>query len=233
MELTFLGTGAGATLGSSRFRSSILVASGAVGVLLDMGAGANLRLEDMGLTKSFQALFVTHTHLDHFNGLPDHLVLRKITAMPKLFVASPPGLGPVLSAMKAAGNDIEVELLEADLPRSSLGDVEVWSVPGCHSIYSVAYVVDDGKKRLLYSGDTREPCEPILRELKGVDLVVHESSCLEDCSRWGHTSVQEALNFFSGKRLVLTHIPSQIVKEAEQLVGGKAIIARDGLMIRM
>ena len=192
-----------------------------------------MRLEDMNLVSSFQALFITHTHLDHFNGLPDHLVYRKITSMPKLRVLSPRGLGGVLSAMKTVGNDIEAELEESNLPKLSLDRMQVWSVEGCHSIYSVAYVVDNGNRRVLYSGDTAEPCEPILRVAKEVDVVVHEASCLEDCSRWGHTSASQALRHFAEKRLVLTHVPSQLASQIEQYVGGKAIIARDGLTIKI
>jgi len=74
--------------------------------------------------------------------------------------------------VKLAGNNVSAEVEEAELPKAKVGDLEVYSVKACHSIYAVAYVVTDGRRRVLYSGDTTEPCETILEEARDADLVV-------------------------------------------------------------
>jgi len=231
MELTFLGTGAGSTLGSKRFKSGVLVSSGTTKIVLDMGSGANYRLEDLNAL-DVQALFVTHLHVDHFSGLLDHLVVRKLKGLPTLKVYSPPGLRSVLEAVKSAGNNVSAEVEEAELPKAKVGDLEVYSVKACHSIYAVAYVVTDGRRKVLYSGDTTEPCETILEEARDADLVVHEASCVTGCDSWGHTGVRELLDLIPREKLVITHIPSWLEAEIiEASVGAR--VAHDGMRLNV
>jgi ribonuclease BN (tRNA processing enzyme) len=125
-----------------------------------------------------------------------------------------------------------VEVEEAELPKAKVGDLEVYSVKACHSIYAVAYVVTDGKKRILYSGDTAEPCETILEEARDADLVVHEASCVTGCDNWGHTGVRELLDMIPREKLVITHIPSWLEAEIiEASVGAR--VAHDGMRLNV
>ncbi|BCU69413.1 MBL fold metallo-hydrolase [Stygiolobus caldivivus] len=229
MKLVFLGTGAGATFGSKRMKASIYVKGTNTSLVLDMGTGSNFKLEDLGLL-AFSTLFITHLHIDHFNGLFDHLVQRKLRGLPQLKVYSPHGLSEIFDRYVKYGNNILAEITESDLPTAEIGEFQVYSVKGCHSIYDVAYVVSDGKKKVLYTGDTAEPCESILSEAEKVDIVVHESSCLDDCSKWGHTSLKQLLELFPKEKLILTHIPAQIEDEVKRLAKGYNI-AYDGLIV--
>ena len=229
MRLVFLGTGAGSTLGSKRVKAGIYVKGEKSAIVLDMGTGANFKLEDFNLL-DFSALFITHLHIDHFNGVFDHLVQRKIRGLQPIKIFSPRGFSDIFSAYVKGGNNISAEIVESDLPSSEIGEFQVYSIKGCHSIYDVAYVVSDGKRKILYTGDTAEPCEPILSEAEKVDLIIHEASCIDECSKWGHTSVKQLLSLFPKEKLILTHIPSQIEDEVVKLAKGYKI-AYDGLIV--
>ncbi|MEM1859651.1 MAG: MBL fold metallo-hydrolase, partial [Metallosphaera sp.] len=224
MKITFLGTGAGSTAGSRRFKAGILVEGKEGKIVLDFGSGINMRLEDMRVVPD--AVFITHLHIDHFSGIFDHLVRRQIDRVPELKVFSPPGFSEVLRVYQKT-NNISAQVMEDHLPSGKIGDLEVYSLEACHKIYAVSYIITDGKRRVLYSGDTLEPCDTVLREISGVDLVIHEASCLENCKEWGHTSVKEAINLF--RNPVLTHVPAQLEGEVENSVKGKALLAKDGL----
>ena len=229
MRVVFVGTGAGATRGSSRVKSSVLIESGSTRVLLDMGTGANMRLEDLDLL-DFQALFITHLHVDHFNGLFDHLVQRKILRLGQLRVYSPPGLRDVLDAYRRAGNNIDAEVVEAPEFRVRVGDLEIRSVKACHSIYALSYVVIDGRRKVIYTGDTSEPCEGIIKEAADADLIIHEASCVKGCEAYGHTPLSALKSLFPEDRLVITHIPSWQEEEI-RAEAGKLQVAQDGMEI--
>jgi ribonuclease BN (tRNA processing enzyme) len=229
MKIYFLGTGAGSTWGSKRFKAGIYVKSEGSSVILDMGSGVNYRIEDLKLT-DFKAVFITHLHIDHINGIPDHLVQRTINQMPTIDIYSPPGFSELFKTYTYLGNGISANIHEDKLPNARIGELEVYSVEGCHKIYDVAYIVTDGEKSILYTGDTLEPCESITRVIKEVDLVIHEASCIEDCSKYGHTSVKQIINLFPREKVILTHIPSQIEDKVREIAKGYNI-AYDGLII--
>ncbi len=174
MKITFLGTGAGSTSGSRRFKSGILVEGKEGKLLLDFGSGVNMRVEDLNVYPD--SAFFTHLHIDHFAGVFDHLVRRKIDGIGDLIIHSPPGFSDILLQFQR-NNEISANLEESRRPEGKVGDLEVYSVEACHKIYAVSYVVTDGKRRILYTGDTSEPCEEVDKEAINVDLVIHEASC--------------------------------------------------------
>jgi len=230
MKITFVGTGAGATFGSKRVKSSIYLKSDeGFSILLDLGTGANSKIEDLNLL-DFSAIFITHLHIDHVSDVFDHLVQRKILRMPEITIYSPPGFSKLLSSYKETGNNISATVYENALPRAKIGDLEVYSVEACHSIYAVSYVITDGKKKIVYTGDTLEPCEPILKETKDADLIIHEGSCVEGCEQYGHTPIKKLISMFESKKLIITHIPSQIEEEIKRIAKGYNL-AFDGMTI--
>ena len=230
MKVVFIGTGAGATFGSKRVKSSIYLKSDeGYSILLDLGTGANYKLEDFNLL-DFSAIFITHLHIDHVSGVFDHLVQRKILRMPEIAIYSPPGFSKLLSSYKDAGNNISATVYENALPKAKIGDLEVYSVEACHSIYAVSYVITDGKKKIVYTGDTSEPCEPILKESKDADLIIHEGSCVEGCEQYGHTPIKKLISMFDTRKLIITHIPSQIEEEIKRIAKGYNL-AFDGMSI--
>ncbi len=229
MRITFIGTGAGSSVGSKRVKSSILVNES---ILFDLGPGADLKLEDLKIYDKPKALFVTHLHIDHFNGLFDYLVQRKIRGIKDLEIYSPQGMEKIIESYVAVGNKISTKIYESTLPRGKIDDLEVYAVKACHSIYAVSYVVRDKSRKVIYTGDTSEPCDDILEEAKDSDLIIHEATCVNNCSAWGHTSINQIISLFDRKRkVIITHIPIHEEEEIIKLGEGKVIIAFDGLSI--
>ncbi len=232
MKITFLGTGSGSTLGSKRMKSSILIEDKNNRILLDLGTGANFKLEDLG-ELNIDAIFISHLHIDHINGIFDYLVQRKIQGMKPIKIYSPPGFSSILNQFKNEGNEIDAEIIESKLPNAKIGNIEVSSAKACHKIYSVAYIIRNNKSKIIYSGDTAEPCEQIIAESKDANLIIHEATCTEGCEIYGHTPVKTALSIFPNDKLILTHIPSQKEKDIFQEVNNRAKIAYDGMIVNV
>jgi len=230
MKITFLGTGSGSTLGSKRMKSSILIEDTRNRILLDLGTGANFKLEDLEKL-DIDAIFISHLHIDHINGIFDYLVQRKIHNLAPIKIYSPPGFENILNQFKIEGNEIDAEVIESRLPSAKIGNIEVRAVKACHKIYAVAYVINDNKDKIIYSGDTAEPCSEIITESKDADLIIHEATCVAGCEIYGHTSTKDVLSIFPNDKLVLTHIPSQKEKDIFQEVNNRAKIAYDGMSI--
>jgi len=70
--VTLLGTG-GPEPGTARFGPATLIQAGGLNLLFDAGRGATVRLYQLGMSsgKGIDAVFLTHYHSDHVEGLPD------------------------------------------------------------------------------------------------------------------------------------------------------------------
>ena len=70
--VTLLGTG-GPEPGLTRFGPATLVQAGGLSLLFDAGRGVTIRLYQLGMSsgKGIDAVFLTHYHSDHLDGLPD------------------------------------------------------------------------------------------------------------------------------------------------------------------
>ncbi|MBP1357373.1 MAG: MBL fold metallo-hydrolase [Sulfolobus sp.] len=241
MKVIFLGTGAGSSLGSKRMMSSIaILTNNYEGFLFDLGSASFARLEDYNLLEKIKEVYVTHLHIDHISGIFDFLVHRKVFSSSKVTIYAPEGLSDIFLSLKKVGNDITYNLYEfsSKLYRRK-SDIEIYNVEACHSIKAFSYVIigDNGKHKIVYTGDTSEPCEPILEEAQSADLIIHEMTCLDNCKKWGHTSYMDLLNIFPNdklKKVVVTHIPSQLETKIEEFSLDKVLkIAYDGLVIEL
>jgi ribonuclease Z len=70
--VTLLGTGSPEP-SSTRFGPATLVQAGGLSLLFDAGRGVTVRLHQLGVSsgKGIDAIFLTHYHSDHVEGLPD------------------------------------------------------------------------------------------------------------------------------------------------------------------
>ncbi|WP_354108754.1 MBL fold metallo-hydrolase [Bradyrhizobium sp. S3.12.5] len=70
--VTLLGTG-GPEPTAARFGPATLIQAGGLTLLFDAGRGATIRLYQLGISsgKGIDAVFLTHYHSDHVEGLPD------------------------------------------------------------------------------------------------------------------------------------------------------------------
>ncbi len=70
--VTLLGTG-GPEPTAARFGAATLIQAGGLNLLFDAGRGVSVRLYQLGISsgKGIDAVFLTHYHSDHVEGLPD------------------------------------------------------------------------------------------------------------------------------------------------------------------
>ncbi len=96
-------------------------------------------------------------------------------------------------------------------------------------------------KKIVFSSDTL-PCERVVEEARNCDVLIHDSTYIDDEDRHGtyHTTVKEACEIASranAKKLVLTHISQRyeeedIMKEAEKYFT-PVMVAHDFLEIEV
>lgn len=96
-------------------------------------------------------------------------------------------------------------------------------------------------KKIVFSSDTL-PCERVVEEARDCDVLIHDSTYIDDEDRHGtyHTTVKEACEIASragAKKLVLTHLSQRyeeedIIKEAEKYFT-PVIVAHDFLEIEV
>ena len=200
MVVTLLGTGT-PNPRLAHLGPSTLVEAGGLRLLFDVGRGTTIRLEQLGVrTATVSAVFFTHLHSDHTNGLPDLWLTgwlppfgARATAL-RLY--GPIGVARLVRGLEQAfGDDIRIRSATEKLPVSGVAlephefssDTVVFESNGVRvstflvnhtndSIsLSVGYRVDFRGRSVVVSGDTRYSPN-LIAHSRGVDVLVHEVS---------------------------------------------------------
>ncbi len=241
-KLVFLGTGSGGFVGSERQNPSVYFD----GVLFDCGAGTNGRLTDLELLNKTEIILISHLHSDHISGIYDLLVqvaidssLNKMERTIEIF--SPPGLSSLIA------NYVKTEAISAELLKLAnfkIHEIEnldikingkhIIGVKLDHLAFDLGYLVDNGKVRVAYSGDTREPSA--LEKLK-TDYLIHEASFPEKYKdlaiKFGHSTAKDAAKTaakMGAKKLFLTHLNNrsgpagEIESEAKEVFKSSIVV---------
>jgi ribonuclease Z len=242
MKLALLGTGG--YFPTSRRHTACLVLP-EVGVVLDAGTGM-CRIGNHLQTKSLD-VFLTHAHLDHVAGLtylvnlvPAEVLANttvhgdaaKLTAVREhlfaeaIFPVAPSFRFAPLAGTCPLAEGGRLEHFPLKHPGGSLGFRLEW--PG----HSMAYVTDT----------TADAGANYVRNIRGVDLLLHESNYAEDHDNLpattGHSSllrVAEVATAAKVGRLVVVHIDPQIEDDdkfdldAARRVFAECEIAADGM----
>lgn len=163
--------------------SSFLVSSGDSTMWLDPGAGTlgellrHCRLEDL------DAVWVSHTHADHFSDLATTFYALRYADLsrPPLTVFGPPGwaerLRAVLTHDPARPSPLEdvFDIREViDQQVSSVAGFRLTAVEMRHDIVCYGVRIDDGTSSVSYTGDTG-PCAGLVQLARGVDLLISEA----------------------------------------------------------
>ncbi len=170
--------------------------------LVDMGAGAARNLGPMGVRPgAAKALFLTHFHSDHIDGIGDFLIQRWASggATAPLPVYGPEGVNEVIAAFNTAFSfDKSYRVAEhADaMPASGYGgEPRMFSIgqSGAETVWDengvkvTAFNVDHGKihpavgyrfdykgRSVVISGDTA-PSDNLVKYAANADILVHEA----------------------------------------------------------
>lgn len=197
LNVTILGSGSPVP-SSVRFSQSILIEAGKQKVLVDAGRGATIRLTQAGVPlRDVNAIFITHLHTDHVDGLQDlwstgWLPTPWGNRVKPLTIYGPKGTVAMTQGLTAAFSwDIKTRIDDEKLPPSGIAwdahdidpglaferdGLKVTAFPTRHGELinpNFGYVIEYDGKKVVISGDTTYD-ERIAMEAKGADLLLHE-----------------------------------------------------------
>ena len=217
-KVTLIGTGT--PLPSvDRFGPSTLVEVGNQKLLFDVGRGATIRLTQAGVPlRDINAVFLTHLHSDHVNGLSDLWLTgwlppafgRRTTAFR---IYGPSGTREMMSYLERA-HQADIRMRMADEHESASGiaidatDVTEGVVYEREGVRVTTFDVDHGEevkpalgyrvdfsgRSVVLSGDTRLS-RNLIAHAKGADVVIHEVMAVTD----------DALRESDVTRLIMAH----------------------------
>lgn len=247
MRLTTLGTGT-VSLAADRVRAGHLVEAGEVRLLLDVGSGVTHRLAERGVDWwNVTHVALTHFHIDHFGDLPTLLFAWKYARIPArerpLTVLGPAGTAALMEKLALAfgewvtapGFPVTVrELAPGEVAELDPGvRLEARKVP--HTPESVAYSMDHGGRRLVYTGDTGVD-EDLGAWAEGCDLLLAECSLPARLAIPSHLTPESCGDLAAAanpRRFVLTHFYPPVLDEDIPAIvgakyGGPVTLAHDG-----
>jgi ribonuclease BN (tRNA processing enzyme) len=181
MKVIFLGVGE--AFDETLTNNSHLILS-ETNLLLDCGYNAPGRLWKYNSNQSFlDALFISHTHADHYFGVPALLTRMWEEKRKKpLTIICPGGTQKTIEELIEYGYrgvsgrfEFAVRFLEGDENRPvTVNELELSFAPTEHPASNHAVRVSNGKNTLCYSGDGMftDSTEELYR---GSDLVIHEA----------------------------------------------------------
>lgn len=216
-SLFFIGTGAGGSSGSGRWRASTLVELSDQLILVDCGVGCHYRLSDRGYLQDLDLVFITHMHMDHFLGLPELIFQAHMEGRRRpLMIIGPDGIE---EAIRTVGPHLFTNInFQLQIERAihgrvfSAGSTSLKALEACHVVPSYGLKIEEKDLSIGFSSDTKEPCAG-LSELRGVKVLVHEATCddrnEELCRTYGHSTARQAVEAsisLGSELLLLNHI---------------------------
>jgi ribonuclease BN (tRNA processing enzyme) len=245
-QITFLGT-ADAFASGGRAHSAYWVDDRHGAYTVDFGPTALHQSKRLGRDPDeLDAVLLTHLHGDHIGGLALLLIDLEFRAKRTrpLILAGPPGHQARVAALwdstfpslAAKGLSYPIVFETTAVP----GDVKllgrtVGAIRARHDKQAIAtsLLVDDGERRLAFSGDTG--WQPALAELvRGADAFVCECSGVE-AGYWAHLSVEEIRAnrpAIEVGRLFLSHLGEEARRVAVECASElDVIVADDGLIV--
>ncbi|NIA05332.1 MAG: MBL fold metallo-hydrolase [Proteobacteria bacterium] len=235
MDVFFIGVGEACD--SEHGNTSVLVTTGpGVRVLCDCGFSVPhhfFRICDD--PDELEMVWISHFHGDHYFGLP--LLLLRFWEMRRsrpLIIAGQSGIaGQVLKSFDMAYSGFAAKLcyplnfieIEPGESRQDAG-LTMQTVQTVHSRRNLGLLLDDGDRKLYYSGDGRSSAD-VAALARDCDLAVHEAFKLED-EFPGHGSVNGCLRLAEKariKRLALVHMDRIVRRQQADVISD--ILARN------
>ncbi|MCH8351802.1 MAG: MBL fold metallo-hydrolase [Chloroflexi bacterium] len=245
IRVTFLGTGAGASIHRAH-TAIVLDLPDGTRLLLDASSGNSVmrNATQAGMqAQDFHHILLSHHHGDHMSGLTQVQLLRTralnggsplevystgeaLEHATLLFQAIAPGLtvGPG-GAVNAEGRQVVRWNPVTDGQIIELGpDTRAWSFPADHISGAIGWRIESDGAAIVFSGDTR--FNPKLVEAaRGARLLIHEAYGTEDdregANRVAHSTAGDAgrsAALAGVEELVLTHITNPFHADTQPLI---------------
>lgn len=252
MRLVTVGTGTVA-LTAERSRACQWLEAGPHRLLMDFGSGTAQRLPALGLPwPDVSHLLLTHFHPDHHGDLPTLFQAWKHGMMtPRIApmtIIGPEGTWALLERLAQAYGDWilapgwPVTLIEIHpgerLPLGHGTVIEAHPVP--HTVESVAYSIERGGRRIVYTGDTGFDAG-LAAWARDCDLLLTECSLPATMPVAGHMTPEECAELArlaQPRRLVLTHLYPPVERVdirgiIQEKFTGPLDVAFDGFEVRI
>ena len=216
MDIHFIGVGE--SCDSQNGNTSIHVqASNDICMLCDCGfSAAHTYFSFYDDPEQVDMVWISHFHGDHFFGIP--LLLLRFLEMKRtkpLLIIGQSGIeNKILDAMDLAFPrfrsklcyEVRFQEIEPEGVHEIFG-LKLQSVQTLHSQRNLGLVVEDGEKKLYYSGDGR-PTESVADLVRDCDLAVHEAFRLDE-EIHHHGSITGCLKLAQSsniKKMALVHL---------------------------
>jgi ribonuclease BN (tRNA processing enzyme) len=220
VEIFFLGVGEACDTAHGN-SSSLITADNGVRILLDCGFSVpHQYFRTVVEPEALDCIWISHFHGDHFLGLPLlFLRLWQLGRTRPLSIVSQKGVEAKVKAVldlayptfeRKLSFGFEFHILQAQEAISAVG--LTWSAALTqHSQYNLGLRLEDGSKRLYYSGDGRAGRHA--KELiQGCDFVIHESFSMVDTYPY-HGSVNSTLQLadeLDVGQIALVHLDHEV-----------------------
>lgn len=251
-RLTTLGTGTVA-LSGERSCAGYLYEADDVRLLLDCGSGITRRLAELGVAwPAITHVALTHFHIDHHGDLPTLVFAWKYGQLPPrsapLDLLGPVGTRALIERLAAAygewllapGFPITIrEIMPGEsVELSASVRLSAQKVP--HTEESVAYSIERGGRRVVYTGDTG-PDDALADWAHGCDVLVCECSLPASMAIKEHLTPDQCASLAARARpghVVLTHFypPVERIDIRAAMAaqyGGPVTLGRDGWHIEL
>lgn len=244
VKVTFVGSGDAFGAGG-RFQTCLLIDSPGLRVALDFGASSLVALNRLDLAhNSIDAVVLTHIHGDHCGGLPFMLMDAMLGAKrtTPLTIAGPVDtksrLAHVSSALlpgiETMTPKFPVDYIEMETLRDySVRGMKIKTFPADHTKATnpTAVRIEIGGKIIAYTGDG-DWTEHMPALAEGADLLVAECYFFSKHIKFhlNYPTIKERRDELRAKRLVLTHMATDMLKHAASV---PEETAHDGLVIEL
>ena len=234
MRITFLGSSHGVPEPNRQCTSIMIEESGRF-YFVDAGVMLMNELVNRGIpVEAAKAVFITHMHGDHTNGLISFVDLLSWyfkTGDPAIFLPKLEGADAIRQWLQVNGTERRAirfqEVLEGQLYDD--GFLKVTAIGTKHCDKSFAYLLEAEGKRVLVTGDLRHPSVDFPQCVKeGVtDLVICEAA------HFPAIDYQEILTGCDIKKICVTHYVPWNVPHMQELQKnmGNVVFSNDGMEI--
>jgi ribonuclease BN (tRNA processing enzyme) len=219
MRFRTLGTGT-VSLSPGRSCAGYLVEAPDLRLLIDCGSGITRRLAELAVDwPHITHVALTHFHIDHHGDLPTLIFAWKYGYLPPrsdpVEIIGPVGTVALLGRLAAAygewvtapGFPLSIREITAQDAIELPGGTRLRAHPVPHQPESVAYSMERGARRIVYTGDTG-PSVELAAWAHGCDLLVSECSLPQAMGIPGHLTPEqcgELAGVAAPKHLALTH----------------------------
>ena len=229
MRVTFLGTSHGIPE-PHRHCSCIMLEVGENRYFIDAGTSPYDGLKARGISPdSVKAIFITHMHGDHTNGLVSFVDLSCWALKATRYTVYLPEVSAcevIKSWVSAVHDTYRPEIAFAPVSEGLVYDdgiIKVTAMKTGHIPNAYAYIIEAEGKRLLFSGDMKHGDGPIsdfarFLETGTFDLAVGE------CAHFPAELYTEPLRKNPPKRFVITHYSSRFTESVYRF---KALMANE------